>query len=98
MYFISRIFFSLKVAVRSKNSQSVWWIRNCDKVAYFQLRTIQVSRIFRRAGKFISEHRELRLPICICRDAHPSVAVASGLERRIAASLRYDQSTLHVLE
>lgn len=70
---------------------------NRDKETYFQLRTIQVSRVFRRAGKFISQHRELRLPICICRIAHPSVAVASGLER-IAASLRYDRRTLHVLK
>ena len=68
-------------------------------MAHFQLRTIQVSRVFCRARKFISDRRELRLEflICICRIAHPSVAVASGLER-IAASLRYDQCTLHVLK
>jgi hypothetical protein len=58
-------------------------------MTYFQLTTIQVSHVLRRAGKFISERRELRLPICICRIAHPSVAVASGLERIVTLRSAY---------
>lgn len=66
-----------------------------DKVAYFQLRIIQVPRVFRRVGKFISERREPRLRIC--RIAHPPVHLHldSNVSRR---SLRYDRRKLHVLK
>lgn len=62
-----------------------------------QSKITQIPRVFYRIGKFISKRRESRLSICICRIAHPSVAVASGPEH-IAASLRYDRHTLHVLK